>query len=302
MSTARVSSEDQLMEVFRGCGFDFNSTAREIGVRFPKVLDWGVQGYEVLPYQLRHAFAGFGPLWKIPVNREVEWDLPPTRYVHEFYATSDVRENFERTLQQLTTLLGPGRSGQATNVYERNWRIGFFTIRVISWPRELNQTLHNAFDGRNPYLWIAANIYIQPDFPFVDPSEDAGEAIRELLVPSASCKVICDSQVYARRNRAAAAKDTLVVGLVADALLIRAEDRTVRVPLAQIEKVVLTRLTPSRFAGSSSLWLNTVFLGRHQVRVPVVSGGEAESLDKSSNELARAIGKPLAIEECPDDG
>jgi hypothetical protein len=302
MSSAQASSEEQLMEIFRGCGFDFTSTTREIAVRFPRVLDWGVQPYEVLPFQLTRAFAGFGPLWKIPVNRDVEWNLPPTRYVHEFYPTKDVRENFERALQQLTASFGSGCSSVATNVYERNWRIGFFTIRVISWPRELNRESHNVFEGRNPYLGIAANIYIAPDFPFVEPTEDATQPMRELLVASEECKVVCDSQVYARRNRVAAAKDTLAVGLDADALLIRAEDRTVRVPLGQIEKFVLTRLTPSRFAGSCSLSLSAVFLGRHQVRVTVASGREAGSLDHSSNELARAIGKPLAIEEYPDDG
>jgi hypothetical protein len=296
-----VSTEEQLMDLLRECGFDFTSNARDIAVRFPQEADWGVPSFQVLPFRLARPFAGFGEVWKIPLNRGVEFDLPPTQYFHEFHPTKDARSNFDQALEPLTALLGPGRSGTSTNVYERTWPIGFFTIRVISWPRELNSRFRNSYEGHNPYLWISAKVYIEPSFPFVHPGEDAGAPMHELLVSSDTCRLICDSQVYARRNRVPAPPATLVAGIAEGALLIRAEDRTVRVPLEQIRKVVLTRITPGRSAGSSSISIDTVFLNRHEVRISIAAGAKTQSLDEIASRFARAIAKPFAVEECPDD-
>jgi hypothetical protein len=296
-----ISSEEQLLDEFRESGFDFTSTVGEMAHRFPKELDWGVPSCEVLPFRLERAFAGLGAVWKIPVNRELEFDLPPARYFHEFHPSNEVRENFDRALKQLTALFGAGRSGESTNVYERSWQIGFFTIQLISWPRELNSTLHNVFEGRNPYLWISANIYIVPAFPFIEPTEDAGESIEELLLPSETCKLVCGSRVYGRRNRVSAPAGTLVAGLAGNAFLIRAQDTTVRVPLEEIQKVLLTRLTSGDYPGSSSVSLETLFLNRHKVSVSVATGSETHSLDEVAKHLSQAIGKPLAVEEYRND-
>jgi hypothetical protein len=294
-----ISSEEQLIDVFRKCGFDFTSNASDIAVRFPKELDWG--WFQVLPFQLTRAFAGLGSVWKIPVNCALELDLPPTRYVQEFHPTGDVRENFEQAVEKLAALLGPGDPGKSTNVYERNWQVGFFRISVMSWPRELNRTSTNASEGRNPYLGISANISINPAFPFVCPSEDAGTPMRALIWPSKNYRLICKSLVYARRNLVSAPAGTFVAGLVPGAFLIRTEDRTVRIPLDQIQRAVHTRFIPDRFSGCSSIWLDTTFHNQHPVPVEVAAGAETHSLDQVANLLAQTIAKPLAVQECPDN-
>ena len=295
-----IQTEIELLRVLHGHGFDFSNTVREIAVRFPKELDYGVAGSEVVPFRLMSPL--MGDFWKIPVNRGLEDDLPPTRYCHEFHPTRDPRQNHDGAVVLLRSLLGRGEGGPATNVYEESWTVGFFSIRVLTWPRELNQRSSNVFEGRNPNLWISANVSIEPEFPFIEPVEDASTPLRVLLRDGADYGLQCGSQVYARRNRVPARHDTREAGLEAGSFVIRTQDRTVRVPLGQIQSVKHTRVTPGRFGGSSSIEFETMFLNRHSVAVPVVNGGKTGSLDRIAGQLAAQIAKPLRVEEYSDDG
>jgi hypothetical protein len=295
-----VTSEPQLLALFESCGFDFTATVRDIAVRFPQELDWGVPSVVVLPFQLTQPFAGFGPIWKVPVSRDVNFDLPPTMYVHEFHPTDDMKTNFDRAVEQLTAVFGQGQNASASNAFERCWRIGLFTIRVIAWPKEKNAMYSNVYEGHNPYLWMDAKIYVRPDFPFAHPTEDAGQPLHELFTSVPGYALICASPEYTRRNRVAGARAAVVVGTRDGALIIRAEDRGVRIPLGEIQQVVLTRLTPAQFSGSSSLALNTLFLGRHQVSVAIANGDKTDSLDRVAPILAAAVAKPLTVQEYPD--
>jgi hypothetical protein len=295
-----VTSEPQLLALFESCGFDFTATVRDIAVRFPQELDWGVPSSVVLPFQLTQPFAGFGPIWKVPVNREVDFDLPPATYFYEFHPTDDMKTNFDRAVGQLTPVLGGGQVTSASNAFERTWRIGLFTIRVIAWPKEKNAMYTNAYEGHNPYLWIDAKIYVRPDFPFAHPTEDAAQPLHELFTSAPGYTLVCASPVYTRRNLVAGARDTVVAGTRDDALIIRAEDRSERIPLGEIQQIVLTRLTPAQFSGSSSLSLNALFLGRHHVSVAIANGDETNSLDRVAPILAAAVAKPLTVTEYPD--
>lgn len=284
------------------CGFDFTSTTRGIARRFPPELDWGVPSSTILPFQVKKPFAGFGPIWKIPVNREIDYDLPPTMYTHEFHPTDDVRSNFDRAAQQLTAVLGEGQVGGASNAFERSWRIDLFTIRTIAWPRERNTTFWNVYEGHNPYLWISSTVYVQRDFPFIRATVDASEPIHRLMGPTVDYRIVCNSSVYARRNLVSGPSGTMVVGMTDDAFVVRAEDRSIRVPLGEIQHVVHTRMTPGRFAGSSSLALNTLFLGRHQDRVTFAQGEKTESLDSAAAKVGAALAVPVVVEQYSDDG
>jgi hypothetical protein len=295
-----IETEQHLVGVLKTCGFDFLSTAGEIAARFPKEPEWGVGPYDVLPFRLGQGFAGFGEIWKIPLSRDVEIDLPPTMYVHEFHPTDDTKANFEQAEKQLTALLGPGRPIHAANAYERDWQVGFFTIRVVAWPRALNTQFHNVFEGRNPYLWIEAKVYIQPEFPFIVPSEDPSQPIESVLGPSPGYTLVCDSPVYARRNLTAGPK-AIMLGLQHGALVSRAEARSVRIPLDDIRSVVLTRLTPGRSSGSSMMAVSAVYLGRHRVAVKLADGEATASLDDAARRLATALAKPLTVEQYADD-
>jgi hypothetical protein len=199
-------------------------------------------------------------------------------------------------------MFGAGETGPSTNVYERHWDIGFFQIRVITWPRELNRPGNNSFEGKNPYLWISAKIYIEPEFPFIHKTEDASTPLEVLIEELPGVVIEGKSQVYARRNRVRASAETRLAGRSADGdFLIRTADRTVRVPTAQIERVKHLRKTPERFPGSSSIDLETTFLNRHPVSVRVATGALTDSLDTIAPRLAGSLKKRLVVEEFPDE-
>ncbi len=151
-----VMSEEQLLAQLESCGFDFTATARDIATRFPREVDSGAPSRVVLAFQLTQPFAGFGLDWRLPVSRDLDFDLPPAVYVQDFHPTDNVRTNFDLAVERLTAVLGEGQVVSASNAIERSWRIGFFTIRVIAWPKELNAMFHNAGEGSNPHQWIDA--------------------------------------------------------------------------------------------------------------------------------------------------
>ena len=294
-----IRTETELMNVLAECGFDFQSTVRDLAARFPLELDWGVAGFEVVRYKLARPFAGLGDEWKIPVNRPVEYDLPPTRYDFEYHPLAEARANHEAALAKLAPLLGPGETGMAVNVYERHCQIGFFLISVTTWPRELNlRRGRNAFGGKNPYLWIAAKICFEPVLPFIDCVEPVTPD-QILVGPGLDYTFDCGSLVYARRNRPPG--NGSLLGLLGDSLVVSSAERTACVPLREIEGVTHLRLTPGRGGGASSVELRTMFLGRHEVRVTVIKGNNTGSLDRVAPTVAAGLGKELAVVEYPDE-
>ena len=266
----------------------------QLASRFPIELDWGVAGYRVVPFRLGQPFAGLGDLWKIPVNRDVELDMPPCWYKHEFHPTEYARTNHDQAEAQLKAVLGEGAKGDAVNVYERHWKLGFFTVRVTTWPRELNSRGHNVFAGKNPFLWISANVTIEPELPYIERMEPL--PMRILIQDPA---LVCQSQMYARRCRGT---HPHAAGLAGDLFVVTGGERTMRVPLSEIVRLIHTRLTPGRYSGSSTLALQGRYLDRHPVNVTVANGAATGSLDHMARDLATGLGKPLAVEEYSDDG
>jgi hypothetical protein len=271
---------------------------RTIAARFPAQADWGVKSFQVVPFVLSTPFAGFDA-WKIPFSGELDLDLPPQRYTHEYHPTADPRHNHDLAVAALTSWFGAGETGASSNVYERWWRVGFFKIRVMTWPRELNPGGRNEFEGRNPYLWISANVTIEPDFPFVERTEDASAPMEVLLEHPL---LGLESRVYARRNIVDGAADLRRAGIVGDAFVVRGSETSLRVPLGEIRAVEHTRVTPDRYSGSSKLAFETVFLGRHEVHVTIANGAQTDSLDAVAKPVARRLSKPLRVEEYADEG
>ena len=291
-------NEQQLLIEWERCGFDWVSTASQLFTRFPIEPDWGVAHFEVVRYRLGRAFAELGTEWKIPVNRPLEYDLPPTRYNFAYHPHASPGVNFSEALQKLAALFGPGESGYSKNVLERNWKVGFFRIHVITWPEELNRRSTNVFQGKNPYLWISANVSIEPELPFVE-EVDCAPPLEVLAMPGDDYSLDCGSQVYARRNRLPCGE--WLAGLTGDTFIVQGPDRTMRVPMAEIDSVTHLRLTPGRRDGESSIALKATYLGRHAVTVTVARGNATESLDAVAPRLAKALAKPFTVEEYPDE-
>jgi hypothetical protein len=294
-----IDTEEQLIERLARHGFDFWSTSAKIAQRFPVEKDWGHPSFPIIPFRLTSPLAG--DVWKIPLTQAVDYDLPPLRYFHEFHPTPDAHSNHTQASSLFHTLFGPGERGTSTNVFERHWKIGFFALRVITWPRELNRAGHNEFEHRHPYLWTAAKIYIEPEFPFIGKTEDATHRLDVLIKEEDEVSIRCESRVYARRNLVPPATAVRVAGHNGQDFIVRTTDRTVRVPIAQIHSLRHTRYTPGRSSGSSRLELATTFLNRHEVPVPIAAGRGTYSLDWTAEYVSRALNKPLTTEEYADD-
>jgi len=90
-------------------------------------------------------------------------------------------------------------------------------------------------------------------------------------------------------------------GLANGSLLIRQEECAVRAPFEQIEKIEHHRVEPARGPGGSKIWLETKFLGRYPVSVPIATGDRKETLDEQVRAVSNAIVKPIQLLEYVDD-
>jgi len=291
-------TDEELLRLLEGCGFDFDSTVRELEARFPRKADWGVEGFQIVPLELRSAFAGFEPaVWKVPFFGELDLDLPPQRYTYEYHPTQDAHENHQRSVANLSPLFGPGEATNSTNVYDRIWEIGFFRVKTTTWPRKWNRQSDNGFEGKNPFLWLSANITIEPKFPFVRSTDDYAIPFETLIAEATNSA----SRVYTRRNRVSCGESGARAGVSSDSFLIRSADTTTRIPLEDIEAVKHHRVDQGRGPEESKLELDTLYLGKHAVKVTVAEGPKRDSLDMTAKQLASALTKPLTVYEYSND-
>ncbi|MEJ1933442.1 hypothetical protein WDZ92_24850, partial [Nostoc sp. NIES-2111] len=142
-------SEDDLLTELTACGFDFSSNLSAIAQKFPPVPNWGYANQLVIPYPLTRPFANLASEYKISLHEELALLRPVSSWYAEFHPTQDLDSNFDRALQALTPLLGPGTAGQATNTRDREWEIGCFRLRIVAWPRDRNRGFQNVYEGKN---------------------------------------------------------------------------------------------------------------------------------------------------------
>jgi hypothetical protein len=290
--------EDDLLTELTACGFDFHSNLSEIANRFPPVPNWGYQDQLVIHYPLTRPFAGLAPEYKISLHEDLALQRPVSFWHAEFHPSMDMDDNFDLALKALAPLFGPGAPSQASNTKDREWEIGCFRLRIVAWPRERNKGFKNVYEGKNPYLWISTNIYIESRFPRIERTEAYGLAQGQAhrLLPELHFRAQAPHYTY--RNTI-----TLENSLTQEEsycfydgahLRILSKESTLVVPHQEIEAVELGIAYPARGGGYWELALQTKPAGATQpYRIALHTNYSRGGGQEEAKGLASALGVPL---------
>lgn len=254
-------TEDDLLTELKACGFDFYTNLAEIAKRIPPVPNWGYQDQLVIHYPLIRPFAGLAHEYKISLREDLDRQRPVSFWSAELHPSMDMDDNFDLALHALTPLLGPGSSSQASNTKDREWELGCFRLRIVAWPRERNKGFKNVYEGKNPYLWISTNIYIESRLPRIHRTENFGlmEGQAHRLLPDLTFRAQAPHYTY--RNTSSLenslAKEASYCFYDGAHLRILSKESTLVVPRQEIEAVELGIAYPARGGGYWELALIT---------------------------------------------
>jgi hypothetical protein len=254
-------TEDDLLTELTACGFDFHTNLSEIAKKFPPVPNWGYENQLVIHYPLIRPFAGLVGEYKINLHDALAMQRPVDYWSAEFHPSMDLDDNFDLALNALTPLLGPGTPSDASNTKAREWDIGCFRIRIIAWPRELNSGFTNVYEGKNPYLWISTNIYVESRLPRIQRTEDydLAQVQSQRLLPELSFRAFAPHYTY--RNTLALEQSIgehdsyCLCGPTHFRILTK--ESTLVIPRTEIEAVELGIAHPARGGGYWELALLT---------------------------------------------
>ncbi len=293
------------MTELTACGFDFHNNLGIIAEKFPPVPNWGYERQPVVRYPLTRPFAGLASEYKISLHDDLDRLRPANYWYAEFHPTQHLDDNFALAVRQLTALLGPGAEGHAGNTKEREWGIGCFRIRAIAWPRELNRSSSNVYEGRNPYLWISTNIYVESLLPRIARTEDYDLASLQSrrLLPGLYFRP--QAPHYSYRNslamEATLGKDDSYCFLDESHLRVVTRETTVVTPRAEIVAVELGVARPARGGGYWEIALHTHPAGGRPYRFTIHLTYGRDVGRREAEQLARALGVPLQESEWLDD-
>jgi hypothetical protein len=289
-------TEGELAAQLTAAGFDFATPLAIIAQRVPPIANWGYDEQLVIPYHLPTDWAGLGHLWKLDYRPSWERLLPPASYRAELFPTNDARENFAHARAALRGVLGPGEKGEATNTLEERWQAGIFSVRVITWPREWNRQSTNVYEGRNPHLWTAANVYLEIPFGGIEerpPSPAKGERL------VTQHRVSVCRGYYAVRTMAVPARNAAYWD--GQTLKLLYEENEEHIPGAEITQVEHGVAARARGAGYEVISLHTRIAEQYSYSQTLVLGELGSGLKSTAKSLAKTLGKPMTENSWLDD-
>lgn len=305
-----IGQELELVAALDAAGLDFRTPVVELAARNGMKDNWGVAKHPYVPVHCAQGLAGLSGEWKIFPTPMATIVLPALSYHFEFHPHADNAEaNHQDALALLQQHFGKGTEDSASNTFSCRWKIGYFTVRVTTWPLAKNRQYTNIYSGLNPYLYAAANITISVPTPAHLWAEPLSiEELRRHAAERSQCWPggwLVPQPYFARRNRqtvtAALQADETLAWTLPEGLVVCNQVLSAAVPRSQMAGLELLRMESGRFQGFSELQL-VCDLG-HGYRVPlkIVVGSEPTTLDRVAVDLAGTYGLSLSYQEDKND-
>lgn len=313
-----TAEEQHFLDLVAPIGIDWITTRQDLAGRF------GISRYcdcdDVVALPPSNALSDAPLEWRMYADPAV-MDLPPEYLFAEFMPHAKARNNHRDIEAQLRVRLGEPAIADASNCLVREWKFGVFTVRIHTFPPELQDkalarnNMRYRYDAR---LAIASSISITSDFAHAYPDGSlgplaalvqaagrGGDAQSVFIFTSAQQR---GARVWLRPSRRHSRRNPQSLTRVLPpsqpvAWIDPAGWIGLSVPLESLVfertpdcHLVLVRIEPGRAGGASSLEL-----AERGKRTPVFEGDEMNSLDVVAHLMSGFWGLPLAHETSAGD-
>ncbi|HKD20792.1 MAG TPA: hypothetical protein VKB71_02205 [Rhizomicrobium sp.] len=244
--------------------------------------------------------------------------LPATDFMSATSFGTDARRNIRLTAEELAQRLGEITIEEHYNTVHCVWNYGAAEVRLTAWPPDLQRPMKNKIPAhrRDPRLRTACIIAIKTgyrlaptaqerawldSFVAVGPARFAGDIPVDFSDTHAAYQGELEFVREPGPERAAIFGK---VGLSADGeALMFCYSQLFLIPVARVNKVIVTRLLPGRGPGGSNLVVECATdYAEMAVKRPMI--GTAKGIDDMTElgkELADAMHKPCEVVEAYDE-
>jgi hypothetical protein len=241
--------------------------------------------------------------------------LPPAEFSTLLGGSPDARDNHRRAVEDISRLFGkPPRNDSSSNTIGDTWLFGPSSLRIITWPPELNKRSVDPSHEKHPELRTFCSLSVANGY-MQTLSEREAEWIR-MTIPFVSNQIQAlhfsdpifqgsHKGIY-RRLPANMQSQYAIVGRTPDleAFIGLDEDTAIVVARGSITSFHLDRVLPARGSGGAHLdleYVDTLSSIKKQRKIQIIRGAEPRSLDAMSESIAKLFGVDLIIREHLDD-
>jgi hypothetical protein len=241
--------------------------------------------------------------------------LPPAEFSTLLGGSTDARDNHRRAVEDFSRSFGnPTKNDSKSNTIGDTWLFGPSSLRIITWPPELNKRSVNPSHEKHPELRTLCHLIVANGYR---PQLSDREAtwIR-LAIPFVSNRIQAlhfGDSIFQGSHKgiyrwlpANMQSGSAIVGRTPDleAFIGIHGDTAIVVPKGSIKSFHLDRVLPARGPGGALLYLEYVdaFSSiNRQRRIQIISGAEPRSLDEVAESITKLFGAELSIGEHLDD-
>ncbi|WP_174301244.1 hypothetical protein [Caulobacter sp. S45] len=252
-------------------------------------------------------------LWPLSIQVKPQFspDYPAGRFSSAAYYGEDAYKNVDRAAKAMSTLLGPARPAVRHNTYQCEWRAGATSVRLTSWPPELQSPkLTNPSHEREPRLITACHVEVVTGFrPTPSPQEEAWllsflaiapiRGDRRMQPEDVTKLAPMEAQVeFVREPGDHVARTFGLVGASADGrALIFCHTQLFVIPLDVVTAFRVERLMPAKGGGGS--WLEVICKTGEpnwpRKTVKIHSADAPDALNDFGAELAGYLRRPFEL-------
>ena len=254
-------------------------------------------------------------LWPLSMQVRPQFSpgCPAGRFSSAAYDGDDAYKNVEQAAKEMSGLLGPARPAVRYNTYQCEWKAGPTSVRLTSWPPELQSPkLTNPAHAREPRLVNACHVEVVTGFrPTPSAQEEAWlssftaiapirgdlriqpEDVAGLAPMEAQVEFVREAEGYVTRTFG-------LIGASSDRrALIFCRAQLYVIPVDVIATFRVERLLPAKGGGGS--WLEVICTTGDpdwpRKRIKIHDADAPDALNGFGAELAAYFRKPLELGE-----
>lgn len=278
----------------------------QVGVSLDPVYQW-----EALVLSNAVPLPGAITPWTASAGDRIPPQFPVTPFSALVWFEDDAQVNLRRAADLMAATLGPARIGRRWNMLVASWRCGLAEVSLIAWPPAWQSPgRSNPAEGRDHRLRTACHVHVATGFRLplsaeeetwvkgFEPLEFDGQ-VGTARMARAGATAPDETKLEYVRDPAHLVDDRqTTLGLSADgAALVVVSNQLFVIPRHAILRLEVTRLTPAKGGGGSSLHAicQTAAPGADGQSIFLAQNSKPDGLNAFAQTLGHRLGCPVDI-------